>query len=58
MDSKTKAYLEKMKATSFLTEKNKAKFKQLSEDVLAFEREFQIKQKKSWDSAANVVLNS
>jgi hypothetical protein len=58
MDTKTEEYLKKMGATSFLTEENKAKFNQLSEDVQSFERAFQIKSKNSWDSAAEVVLNS
>jgi len=58
MDEKTKKYLDKMGATSFLTKENQAKLDKLSEDVQSFERAFQIKQKKSWDSASDVVLNS
>jgi hypothetical protein len=58
MDDKTKAFLEGREATSFLTEENKAKLEELNQAVKSFEREFQIKQKESWDSAAKVVLNS
>lgn len=58
IDEKTRKYLVKMGATSFLTPENIQKLDKLTNDITEFERQFKIKLWESWKSAADVVINA